>query len=128
MAPLQHAILFVVLFHVLATSAAGWLPFKFALPEALQWPATTLDRTATSTWDLEAPSVLIGQGMIVGAVLRDASAPQTVEAFRGIPYALPPVGDRRFKPAIPIGKSQDIVNATRFGFRCVDFISSTRLA
>lgn len=126
MAPLQHAILLVVLVHVLATSAAGWLPF--ALPEALQWPATTLDRTATSTWELEAPSVLIGQGMIVGAVLRDPSAPQTVEAFRGIPYALAPVGDRRFRPAIPIGKSQDIVNATRFGFRCVDFISSTRLA
>ncbi|KAJ7475779.1 Alpha/Beta hydrolase protein [Mycena latifolia] len=65
-----------------------------------------------------APRVSISQGTIVGSVLRVPAAPQPIEAFRGIPYALPPVGDRRFMPAVPIEASRGTVYATEFGARC----------
>lgn len=43
----------------------------------------------------------------VEGVLEDSSY-----AFRGIPYAVPPVGDRRFKPAEPIERIDDCWNGT----------------
>lgn len=43
----------------------------------------------------------------VEGVLEDSSY-----AFRGIPYAVPPVGERRFKPAEPIERINDCWNGT----------------
>jgi len=41
------------------------------------------------------------------------------ERWLGIPYALPPVGDRRFKAPVPVTKrSNSIVDASRFGNAC----------
>lgn len=40
------------------------------------------------------PSVWLPQGLVVGATLK-SECPQAVEAFRGIPYALPPTGAHR---------------------------------
>lgn len=90
-------------------------PFKFDLPLR----DVGLHPHGTSTFDqLEAPQVAIGRGTtIVGSVLHEAGWPRAVEAFRGVPYALPPVGDRRFRPLVPIS-SQGVINATRFGPRC----------
>ncbi|KAE8395541.1 alpha/beta-hydrolase [Aspergillus alliaceus] len=63
------------------------------------------------------PRVTLSQGTIVGTTLRD-TLKQPVDAFRGIRYALPPVGDRRFRRAEPIGPSEGLIDAARFGPRC----------
>ena len=39
-------------------------------------------------------------------------------AFRGIPFAAPPVGDLRWRPPAPPAKWQGVRNATAFGNRC----------
>ena len=36
-----------------------------------------------------------------------------VEAFLGIPYAIPPVGEYRFMPPVPIGKWANVKKTTR---------------
>jgi triacylglycerol lipase len=62
------------------------------------------------------PSVTFSQGTVVGSTIRD-TLKNPVDAFRGIRYALPPVGDRRFRRAEPIGASDNIIDASRFGPR-----------
>jgi carboxylesterase type B len=66
------------------------------------------------TVDTKPPSVTLAQGQVVGTQLRD-SFPQTVDAFLGVPYALPPVGDRRFRPALKVSHSLDIIDASKYG-------------
>ena len=63
------------------------------------------------------PSVGLRQGKFVGTVLNDAF-PQNIEAFLGIPYAQPPIGSRRFRPAVPVNNSTTVFNATKFGPSC----------
>jgi para-nitrobenzyl esterase len=41
------------------------------------------------------------------------------DAYLGIPYAAPPVGDRRFKAPQPAAQWSGVRDATRFGDRCV---------
>ncbi|CAG7933115.1 unnamed protein product [Penicillium olsonii] len=60
------------------------------------------------------PSVTLAQGQVVGTKLRD-SFPQTVDAFLGVPYALPPVGDRRFRPAVDVPGSSETIDASKYG-------------
>lgn len=65
---------------------------------------------------LARPQVTIRQGTVVGVTMRDKlSAP--VDAFRGIPYALPPVGERRFRSAVAVETSDHILDASQFGAR-----------
>ncbi|KAE8153343.1 carboxylesterase [Aspergillus avenaceus] len=63
------------------------------------------------------PRVVLPQGTVVGITIRE-TLKIPVDGFRGIPYALPPVGDRRFRRAEPIGASDDVFDASRFGPRC----------
>ncbi len=42
-----------------------------------------------------------------------------VHAFLGIPYAAPPVGDRRWKPPVPAAKWNGVRKATEFGSHCM---------
>lgn len=65
---------------------------------------------------LEGPQIQLSQGSVVGTTLQDGF-PNAVEAFRGIPYALPPTGDRRFRPPVKVGKGEGIIDATHFGPR-----------
>ncbi|CAI7625633.1 unnamed protein product [Penicillium pancosmium] len=60
------------------------------------------------------PTVTLAQGKVIGTI-REEAAPQSVEAFLGVPYALPPVGERRFKPAERVPASTQSIDATRFG-------------
>lgn len=60
------------------------------------------------------PAVTLAQGTVVGTQLEQTS-PHRVDAFLGVPYALPPVGDRRFKPAVQVTNSTDTIDALRFG-------------
>lgn len=69
------------------------------------------------------PSVLLRQGTVVGKVVADGSLPKSVEAFLGIPYALPPTGDRRFAPPEPVGKGDGDIDASQYGKRYVSLLS-----
>lgn len=61
------------------------------------------------------PTVKISQGTIVGLTLSEA-LPSPVDAFRGIPYALSPTGDRRFRPAVEVEASPDsVIDASKYG-------------
>jgi carboxylesterase type B len=59
-------------------------------------------------------TVTLAQGKVIGTI-REEVAPQSVEAFLGVPYALPPVGERRFMPAERVPASTQSIDATRFG-------------
>lgn len=65
---------------------------------------------------LARPQVTIRQGTVVGVTVRN-TLKTPVDAFRGIPYALPPVGERRFRPAVAVGESDRILDASNFGAR-----------
>ncbi|KAH8895205.1 acetylcholinesterase precursor [Thozetella sp. PMI_491] len=70
----------------------------------------------TQEQSLSQPRVTLPQGTFIGT-LQQGQYPNTVESFRGVPYALPPTGDRRFRPPVPVGKSANTYDATRFGPR-----------
>ncbi|KAL4733331.1 Alpha/Beta hydrolase protein [Aspergillus similis] len=60
------------------------------------------------------PSVTLPQGRVVGVQLED-KFPQPVDAFLGIPYARPPVGDLRFRPAERLPNSTETIDASNYG-------------
>ncbi|KAI4960804.1 hypothetical protein J4E86_002429 [Alternaria arbusti] len=62
------------------------------------------------------PEVKITQGTLLGMTLQ-GDYPRAVEAFRGVPYALPPTGERRFRPPQKVAPSQDTIDASSFGPR-----------
>ena len=55
------------------------------------------------------------KGKVEGALTTD----QKVVAFKGIPFAAPPVGDLRWKEPQPAAKWKDVRQAKDFGSRCV---------
>ncbi|KAJ5088614.1 hypothetical protein N7456_012230 [Penicillium angulare] len=61
------------------------------------------------------PSVTLAQGKLIGTHLEDTS-PQPVEGFLGVRYALPPIGGRRFKPAEKTIPSNEMIDASKYGF------------
>ncbi|XP_034940154.1 carboxylesterase 5A [Chelonus insularis] len=70
------------------------------------------------------PTVTIpGQGTIIGKEILFAR-PQKVTAYLGIPYALPPVGPRRFAPPVtdPLESWEDQKNATKFAPSCLQAV------
>ncbi|KAI0011627.1 putative extracellular lipase [Xylariaceae sp. FL0662B] len=62
------------------------------------------------------PRVTLAQGTVVGIQQQDAY-PQPVDAFLGIPYALPPTGERRFRPPERVPPSTATIDASKFGPR-----------
>ena len=64
------------------------------------------------------PTVVLPQGTVRGVVLERSDFGKPVEAFRGIPYALPPVGPLRFARAQPVPDSNATINALDYGPRC----------
>ncbi len=62
------------------------------------------------------PKVTLAQGTVIGIQQQDAY-PKPVDAFLGIPYALPPTGDRRFRPPEKVLPSSDVIDASKFGPR-----------
>ena len=61
------------------------------------------------------PTVKIGDGKLLGTF--DAAA--KVYAFKGIPYAAPPIGNLRWQSPQPGAKWKGVRNATQFGNRCM---------
>ena len=63
------------------------------------------------------PIVLIAQGKLQGIIVDRSDFPKPVEAYLGIPYALPPVGNLRFSRPQPVLVSNETFEASRFGPR-----------
>ncbi|CAJ2513126.1 Uu.00g012450.m01.CDS01 [Anthostomella pinea] len=62
------------------------------------------------------PKVTINQGTVVG-IQQQGAYPRPIDVFLGIPYALPPTGDRRFRNPEPVPHSTETIDASRFGPR-----------
>jgi carboxylesterase type B len=60
------------------------------------------------------PAVTLAQGQVMGIQLKE-TFPQTIDAFLGVPYALPPVGERRFKPAEKTQASTETIDCSKYG-------------
>lgn len=62
-------------------------------------------------WNYPAsPQVKISQGLVVGTIL-DQNFPAPIDAFMGLPYAEAPVGERRFRRAVPLPESNKTFKA-----------------
>lgn len=69
-----------------------------------------------TTTVLAEPVVETPLGTVTGLV--DSSADVPVEVFLGIPYAKPPVDERRFRLPEPFGKFGHL-NATKYRSECI---------
>src|SRR5437762_1910669 len=57
---------------------------------------------------------------IASGVIEGTTDPRSgVRAFKGVPYAAPPVGDRRWKPPQPVKGWEGVRKADRFGPRAM---------
>jgi para-nitrobenzyl esterase len=59
------------------------------------------------------PQVKLDTGVVEGKMQG------TVQTFLGIPYAVPPVGELRWRPPAPAEKWMGVRKATKFGARCM---------
>ncbi|GLH12015.1 Venom carboxylesterase-6 [Gryllus bimaculatus] len=66
------------------------------------------------------PMVQTVYGPVRGSYMKSASGKQFA-AFRGIPYARPPVGKYRFEKSAPYEKWPDTWNATEYGSPCLQY-------
>jgi para-nitrobenzyl esterase len=71
-------------------------------------PSANVTRDATAV-------VRLDSGEIRGLVLGKA---RDVQAFKGIPYAAPPMGERRWKPPQPVQRWQGVRDCFEFGPAC----------
>jgi para-nitrobenzyl esterase len=60
------------------------------------------------------PTARTANGMVRGEVLGTG-----ITLFKGIPFAAPPIGERRWKPPQPAANWQGVRSATRFGPQCM---------
>ncbi|XP_046753949.1 esterase E4-like [Diprion similis] len=63
------------------------------------------------------PEVTISEGTLRGKIATTSHG-RKVAAFLGIPYAQPPIGNKRFADPVPAGGWEGIRNATADGNRC----------
>src|SRR4051812_49343276 len=66
------------------------------------------------TFAQAAPRAQTGNGTVQGLALSSG-----IRAFRGIPFAAPPVRDLRWKPPQPAAKWQGVRLADRFADQCM---------
>jgi para-nitrobenzyl esterase len=73
--------------------------------------STALGATSamTNSFAAGSPTVTTKQGAVRGTFENG------IAVFRGIPYAEPPVGKRRFKPPVRVGRWAGVRDATKFG-------------
>src|SRR6266550_7582987 len=58
--------------------------------------------------------------MTTNGIIEGTSEPDSgLRSFKGIPFAAPPVGERRWKPPQPVANWQGVRAATRFGPQCM---------
>ena len=69
------------------------------------------------------PTVTVQQGAVAGTAERFQESQfigvdKTVDVFKGVPFAEPPVGSRRFQPPVAKGSWDGTYNATYFRDSC----------
>ncbi|PNP83804.1 hypothetical protein FNYG_02492 [Fusarium nygamai] len=63
----------------------------------------------------DTPTISLPQGKLVGVKLSE-SLPQPVDGWMGVPYALPPTGDLRFRLPVKVPASPDkVIDASEYG-------------
>src|SRR5580698_2434334 len=86
---------------------------KFLLAAAAICALTLVSALTASAGSLYRPTALTESGVVIGL------AKNGMNEFLGIPYAAPPVGNRRWKPSKPYGQFQGgVLQATQFGSEC----------
>jgi carboxylesterase type B len=65
------------------------------------------------------PTVQASVGAITGTTLTSGA-----EAFLGVPYAEPPVGDLRFRAPVPVGKWDGVLSATALKGTCSQLVNN----
>lgn len=76
-------------------------------------PLASADAMPGVANDPSAPRVTTLSGVVEGA------SSGAVDRFLGIPYAAPPVGDRRWRPPAPAGSWRGVKEATSYGAPCL---------
>ncbi|KAK3385554.1 Alpha/Beta hydrolase protein [Podospora didyma] len=97
---------------IAAIIAAGLLGRAAAAPSELPPPSLVVEKRAL-------PTVTIATGNVIGI-----SRLQT-EAFNGIPYALPPVGNLRLRPPVRLNSSFGTFDGTGIAPACPQFLAQT---
>ncbi|KAI6818497.1 alpha/beta-hydrolase [Hortaea werneckii] len=64
------------------------------------------------------PTVTIRQGTLKGKVLSSKNHPVPIEAWLGVRYAKPPMGELRFARPVALPSSNEVFDATEWGYRC----------
>ncbi|CAG8957883.1 hypothetical protein HYFRA_00000223 [Hymenoscyphus fraxineus] len=93
-------------------------PISFTLLAAsyfLSYPST-IGSTIAELLD-NSPVVILPQGRIHGTILNHGY-PNPIEGFLGVPYALPPTGDRRFRHLTALPDSSETIRAREYGNIC----------
>ena len=62
--------------------------------------------------------ITAGQGRLKGSYMTSSSG-RKFAAFRGIPYAEPPIGQLRFRDPVPAAAWHGVLDATREGPSCI---------
>jgi para-nitrobenzyl esterase len=81
---------------------------------ATGWCLSVVALTLSLQAQVQPPMVKIAQGELKGRYIKQG----TQQAYLGIPYAAPPVGDLRWKPPQPPLPWKGTRDATNFGSRC----------
>ena len=80
---------------------------------ALFWALLLSCQSARAESDTP-PSLMLGTLTVIGETLNE----ETIEVFRGIPFATPPVGPLRWMPPQPLSGTPQQLTATRFAPAC----------
>jgi para-nitrobenzyl esterase len=86
-----------------------------ALGQAAEPPAKEGTATKPATARTPTPELRLDSGTIRGLVAGDK---KDVHVYKGIPYAAPPVGERRWKPPQPVSPWQGVRDCFEFGAAC----------
>jgi para-nitrobenzyl esterase len=95
-----------------ARPIVNWLILSTLLPVILACSPTDVDKVETTS---EFPTVTAGGESLQGVVLDSASG---LSVFRGIPFALPPTGNRRWKPPAAHPPRSGLQTADEFSPAC----------
>lgn len=93
------------------------LPLAVAGICAYLWTGQNGASQSTQSKYSPTASVTINQGNIIGRLVTDGTFPEPLEGFMGIPYALPPVGQLRFRHAVPVPSGNGTLEAFKLGPR-----------